>query len=95
MCLFGKFSGCCTARLNGRITSDHALLSRVVKELLNNACKYTPSNHSITLKIGEISGGIKLQVINTGVTIPNDKLITIFEKSHRIQQLDIYSQGGT
>lgn len=77
------------------ITSDHALLSRVVLELLNNACKYTPSNHSITLKVGKISGGIKFQVINTGATIPQDSLMHIFEKFHRIQQLDIYNQGGT
>ncbi|PSB29086.1 GAF domain-containing protein [Stenomitos frigidus] len=43
--------------LSPRLTtwmSDRACLSRIVAELLNNACKYTPPNETITLSIQPI-----------------------------------------
>lgn len=77
------------------ITTDQSLLERVVVELLNNACKYTPPHAQITLNITAVPQRIQFQVINTGVTIPAEYLGSIFEKFQRIQALDRYNQGGT
>ncbi|GAB4215422.1 MAG: hypothetical protein OHK0012_15530 [Synechococcales cyanobacterium] len=80
------------------LMSDQNLLSRVVLELLNNACKYTPSHHDIRLTITPqptIIHGIQIQVTNSGVTIPPEEQGKIFEKFHRIRRLDLFNQGGT
>ncbi len=77
------------------VMTDPTLLQRAILELLNNACKYTPPEHRIRLNIQAIEGGIRIQVINTGVTIPPDQLGQIFEKFHRIPGQDRYRQGGT
>ncbi len=77
------------------ITTDQGLLERVLLELLNNACKYTPPQASISLNISALAQGIRFEVINTGVTIPAEHLGSIFEKFQRIQSLDRYNQGGT
>ncbi|MGF1575819.1 MAG: PAS domain-containing protein [Cyanophyceae cyanobacterium] len=77
------------------LNTDQFLLERVLVELLNNACKYTPPGDTITLSAAPITTGIQVQVSNTGVTIPADQLSAIFEKFHRITRLDRYNQGGT
>ena len=75
--------------------TDLYLLDRILTELLNNACKYTPSHQSIRLTISKIEQGIRLQLTNTGVTIPADQLSHIFEKFYRVPSLDHFNQGGT
>ncbi len=77
------------------VMTDPNLLQRVILELLNNACKYTPPEHRIRLNIQAIEGGIQIQVINTGVTISPDQLARIFDKFHRISGQDHFNQGGT
>ncbi|NJM00714.1 MAG: PAS domain-containing protein [Synechococcaceae cyanobacterium SM2_3_2] len=77
------------------LTTDQFLLERVLAELLNNACKYTPPGDAITLSIVSMPVGIQFQISNSGVTIPADQLSAIFEKFHRIPRLDRYNQGGT
>ena len=77
------------------LVSDPNLLERVLLELLNNACKYTPPHETITLQVSSDENQVTFHVINTGVTIPGDQLSKIFEKFHRIPTLDRYNQGGT
>ncbi|GAB4216633.1 MAG: hypothetical protein OHK0012_19320 [Synechococcales cyanobacterium] len=77
--------------------TDHLLLERILLELLNNACKYTPAHEKITLTVNapEASPTVLFQVTNTGVTIPIQEHTKIFEKFHRIPSLDCFNQGGT
>lgn len=79
----------------GTITTDRALLERILLELLNNACKYTPPQGSITLLITTEADHIHFQITNTGVTIPPDEIPKLFDKFHRIARLDTHQQGGT
>ncbi len=80
--------------INTWVTDQH-LLGRILLELLNNACKYTPSNHSIGLILKPIQTGIQIEVTNTGVTISPEHQTKIFEKFHRLPHLDVFNQGGT
>ncbi|XGB43044.1 MAG: PAS domain S-box protein [Nodosilinea sp. LVE1205-7] len=58
---------------------DRPSLERVLAELLNNACKYTPPGGRITLQVETVPGSKDSQVefilTNTGVTIPPRKLV--------------------
>ncbi|XHX77006.1 MAG: ATP-binding protein [Stenomitos frigidus ULC029] len=74
---------------------DSVSLERILTELLNNACKYTPPGETITV-LGTVKlGKVQLQVRNTGIEIKPDELNHIFEKFYRIVGSDRWKQGGT
>ncbi len=81
------------------LCTDESLLARVVGELLNNACKYTPAGESISLRLSQAQQdgrpGWVIEVRNTGVEIPPEALPRLFEKFYRIPQLDHRKVGGT
>ncbi len=63
--------------------TDYELTSRILSELLNNACKYTPAHERIEFSVYPQDQGLRFQVINTGVEIPAEQLTRIFEKFYR------------
>lgn len=79
--------------------TDMASLERVLAELLNNACKYTPPGEDITLEIlpnpAAPSEQVCLALTNTGVTIPAEEMTRIFDKFYRVPSADPWKQGGT
>jgi PAS domain S-box-containing protein len=77
------------------IVSDTASIGRIIAELLNNACKYTPMEESITLSVETTADKIQFQVCNTGVEIPARELSHVFEKFYRVPSNDPWKQGGT
>lgn len=78
-----------------RIMCDSVNLGRILAELLNNACKFTPSGGLITVTAGGDSGKLQLSVCNSGVEIPAKELPQIFEKFYRIPSADFWKEGGT
>ena len=74
---------------------DRPSLERVLMELLNNACKYTPPGETITLSAQVIAGQFLICVTNSGVEIPEGEQLQIFEKFHRVPNSDRWRQGGT
>lgn len=85
------------------LTSEPTKLKRILTELLNNACKYTPPAGSITVTVRALasdaevkaSDGVELVVSNYGSEIPATELTRIFEKFYRIPKSDRWQQGGT
>lgn len=77
------------------LVSDQPSLERVIAELLNNACKYTPPGGEIRAIAHFSDPYIELSVSNSGVEIPEIELPRIFEKFYRIPRNDRWKQGGT
>jgi PAS domain S-box-containing protein len=77
------------------IVSDCASVGRIVAELLNNACKYTPPGEHIILTARAKNEKIQLQVCNSGVEIPEKELTRVFDKFYRVPSHDPWKQGGT
>lgn len=77
------------------LVSDPSSLERIVAELLNNACKYTPPGEEIIITASAKSGKIELSVSNSGVEIAPSELPRIFDKFYRIPSADPWKQGGT
>lgn len=75
--------------------SDPACLRRVLAELFNNACKYTPPQERIEVAVDRLQNHVRISVTNTGVEIPSQELHRIFEKFYRIPSSDRWKQGGT
>ncbi|OKH36840.1 hypothetical protein NIES2119_15580 [[Phormidium ambiguum] IAM M-71] len=93
------------------VSCDSFSLSRVITELLNNACKYTPAGGDIAIELNVFqeetvqheasislinqSSWLRLIVSNTGVEISATELTRIFDKFYRIPQNDPWKHGGT
>lgn len=77
------------------IVSDRASLERILYELMNNACKYTPQREKIIVTAEAQLSSIRLQVTNTGVEIAPTELTKIFDKFYRISSVDLWEEGGT
>ena len=78
-----------------QMRSDIRLLKRIVVELINNACKYTPLKETITVTASSIDRGIQLSVSNTGTEIPVSEQQRVFDKFYRIPNHDPWKFGGT
>ena len=76
------------------IVSNPISLRRILTELLNNACKYTPPGESVSLNVTLASARVQLRVNNSGVEIPSQELTRIFDQFYRIPSGDIWQQGG-
>ncbi|MEH2435696.1 MAG: ATP-binding protein [Nostoc sp.] len=78
--------------------SDGISLQRILVELVNNACKYTPAGGEIVLSVRHNSLEVPAKTI---ITISNSAEISvtelprIFEKFYRIPNADIWNQGGS
>lgn len=78
------------------IVSNASSLHRILSELLNNACKYTPPGEEIAVEAMAIANNqVRLKVSNFGVEIPASELPHIFEKFYRVPSTDPWKQGGT
>lgn len=77
------------------LTSDITALERILAELLNNACKYTPPEGSIWVSARIEGNMLQLSVTNLGAEIPASELSRIFDKFYRVPNADPWKQGGT
>lgn len=77
------------------IVTDPLILERIFQELLNNACKYTPANETITIQTKATETEIYLCIINSGVEIPQPEQELIFTQFYRIPNQDPWQYGGT
>ncbi|MDZ8138823.1 MAG: response regulator [Nostoc sp. DedQUE04] len=80
------------------LLSDSISLERIIVELLNNACKYTPAGGEIVLSVSHNSSETPAKTIITvsnSVEIPVIELPRIFDKFYRLPNADIWNQGGS
>ncbi|MDJ0673862.1 MAG: PAS domain-containing sensor histidine kinase [Calothrix sp. MO_167.B42] len=77
------------------LISDPFSLERILVELLNNACKFSPPGSKIRITAQASLDCIQLQVENFGVEIPAAEFDRIFAKFYRIPSNDPSKQGGT
>lgn len=77
------------------IEVDLEYLERILSELLENACKYTPAGHHIAVVAQSRPGLTQLTVSNSGVDIPQVECDRMFDKFYRIPNHDPWKHGGT
>ena len=76
------------------LLADPDLLQQAIKNLLDNACKYTPPQGTVKLKLFTQLRRISIQVIDSGVGIPPEDLPSIFERFYRVDSSRTRSSGG-
>lgn len=77
------------------MTTDLTALERILTELLNNACKYTPSRETISVSVHATAEMLQLCVSNSGVEIAASELSQIFNTFYRIPNNDPWKHSGT
>jgi signal transduction histidine kinase len=89
-------------RLQAQVTADCPTLHldwlslrRILTELLNNACKYTPAQQLISVKIQVAGTQMQMQVSNSGINLPEAELAKLFLPFYRNVEVDQRQQGGT
>lgn len=76
------------------VQADADLLRQAVMNLLNNACKYTPSGGTIWLRLFTESRQAVIQVEDNGIGIPATALPHIFERFYRVDRERSRETGG-
>ncbi len=73
-------------RSSARVSTDPRLLEQMIRNLLSNALKYT-KHGKILLGCRRRNGALSIQVIDTGVGIPDTELDAIFEEYHQLNNV--------
>ncbi|WP_374414880.1 PAS-domain containing protein [Novosphingobium colocasiae] len=76
----------------GAVHTDPALLRSVMQNLLTNALRYTPTGR-ILIGVRARGNEWRIDVIDTGIGIPEDRLGAIFGEFTRIGEIDVDGLG--
>jgi PAS domain S-box-containing protein len=99
---FRDLTNCQRQQLNLKV--DHDLpplgtditdLERIITELLNHACKYTPAGESITVSVHLVRDTVELNITNSGIELTSNELSQIFEPFYHLSKHDPWKHSGT
>lgn len=66
-----------------QVTTDARMLTRILRNLLSNAFRYTPTG-AVLLAMRDRCDGLRIEIWDTGVGIATDKLEEIFTEFHQL-----------
>jgi two-component system, OmpR family, manganese sensing sensor histidine kinase len=76
------------------LSADSELLQQAVRNLLNNAFKYTSAGGTVQLRFFTQARRVIIQVEDSGIGIPSNDLPHIFERFYRVDSARSRSSGG-
>lgn len=77
------------------IMADPIHLTNIIKNLVENACKYSTCDPDIKVSTSNTSEGIIISVEDKGIGIAQDKHKHIFEKFYRVPTGDVHDVKGS
>lgn len=70
-------------------------LTTAVRNLVDNAVRYTPEGGTVRVRVGEDQGAVAITVEDTGAGIPTRDLERVFERFYRVDAARSRRTGGT
>jgi signal transduction histidine kinase len=77
------------------VIGDRQRVGQVFDNLLQNALKFTDTDGTITVRMQEEEGFIRVEVKDTGIGIPPDQLARIFDRFYQVDGTPTRRFGGT
>ena len=74
---------------------DATRTTQALRNVINNAIKYTPDGGTITISGRKLAGFIEVTIVDTGIGISAEDQATIFEKFGQLGRVDLHSSGKT
>lgn len=79
---------------NIRLPIDAILCQQLLGHLLNNAFKFTDAGGTVTVRVQERGTAVRLQVVDTGIGIPEDQLGAIFDRFYQVDGSSTRQHNG-
>ena len=76
------------------VAGDALALRRVLDNLVSNALKFTPAGGRVTVRLARLEEAIKLEVADTGIGIPVNRLDRIFDRFYQVDGSTTRQYGG-
>jgi len=73
---------------------DRDRIKQVIVNLLANAIKYSDPEHEVWIESKEVDQGAMVSVKDQGMGIARENLEKVFEKFHRVENLEHHAQGA-
>lgn len=79
----------------GVVWGDHNLLITAVRNLVDNAIKYSEPHNRVVVKTSVVDDLVRVTVTDSGVGIPDDEKERVFERFYRVDPARSRKTGGT
>ncbi len=76
------------------LDADPVLCQQLSTHLVDNALKFTPPRGRIGVRLSEQGTAVRLEVEDSGIGIPEEKLHTIFEQFYQVDGSSTREKGG-
>jgi CheY-like chemotaxis protein len=93
-CIVGSWLAFCLPEQLELVDADPVRVAQVVNNLLDNACKFTPSGRRVSVSVGQESGEAVINVADTGIGMSREQLPRIFEVFTQVEDAPGDRTGG-
>jgi signal transduction histidine kinase len=77
------------------VNADHARVTQILTNLLDNAFHYTPSNGQIKVSVNANGDFVYISITDTGIGISKENQNKIFDRFFRAEDADVQKVAGT
>jgi signal transduction histidine kinase len=77
-----------------RVTADSSRLIEALKQLLDNAIKFSPDGGTVTLDLSARRNNVRVEISDQGIGIPAGKLKRIFDRFYQVDGSTTRRFGG-
>ena len=77
------------------VFADPQMIETVLRNLINNAIKFTPENGKITVTACKTDNQVEIKITDTGIGIASEELLTLFKIDSTIKRKGINNEDGS